>query len=249
LTRARIGQTLSSKGRIRALSPRVGRIDALPSSSRGANVHGRNQGEGQAPSGADENDGGHAPARRRLLGAALLTGASFALLRAARADDEKPGAEERPQPGDLFVFSEDENAGKTVTPGALPVGGPPALAWPMDPRAKVVRDGSRLNQVLLLRLDPASLDPDARAYAADGIVAFSAVCTHAGCPVTGWIKDGDKTVLKCFCHNSEYDPRQQAKVVFGPAPRHLALLPVKIADGALTAAGGFIGKVGPTQSG
>jgi rieske iron-sulfur protein len=179
----------------------------------------------------------------------LAAGACLALLQAARADDEKPGAAERPQPGDVFVFAEDDNAGKMVTPAALPMGGPPALVWPMDPSAKVVRDGSRLNQVLLLRLDPASLDDDARTYAAEGIVAFSAVCTHAGCPVTGWIKDGGKAVLKCFCHNSEYDPRQQAKVVFGPAPRHLAVLPVKIADGTLAVAGRFIGKIGPTQSG
>ena len=67
--------------------------------------------------------------------------------------------------------------------------------------------------------------------------------------MTGWVEDDGRHVLKCFCHNSEYDPREQAKVVFGPAPRHLAMLPVKLVDGALTVAQGFIGKVGPTQSG
>ncbi|MGO8917938.1 MAG: ubiquinol-cytochrome c reductase iron-sulfur subunit [Stellaceae bacterium] len=121
------------------------------------------------------------------------------------------------------------------------------MAWPFDPAKKIARDGSRLNQVLLLRLDPASLDEVTRPRAADGIVAYSAICAHAGCPVTGWVEDEGKRVLKCFCHNSEYDPRQEAQVVFGPAPRHLAALPVRIVDGALTVSGGFIGKVGATQ--
>jgi rieske iron-sulfur protein len=211
-------------------------------------VQGRSKGGG-APSSASQEYDDRTPARRMLLRAALAAGLGFSLPAAARADDEKPGADERPQPGDLFVFSEGEHAGKTVTPALLPMGGPPALVWPMDPHAQVVRDGSRLNQVLLLQLDAASLDEDTRSHAAGGIVAFSAICTHAGCPVTGWVQDEGKLVLKCFCHNSEYDPRQQAQVVFGPAPRSLAVLPVKLVDGALTVAQGFIGKVGPTQTG
>ena len=64
--------------------------------------------------------------------------------------------------------------------------------------------------------------------------------------VTGWVKEasGDKAVFKCACHNSEYDPRQSAKVLFGPAPRRLAALPLAISDGALTVAVPFVGKVG-----
>ena len=118
----------------------------------------------------------------------------------------------------------------------------------MDPTTKVVRDGSRLNQVLLLRLDPTSLDDDTRPRSADGILAYSAICSHAGCPVTGWVQSEETQVLKCFCHNSEYDPRRTAEVVFGPAPRHLAALPVKIVDGSLIVAGKFFGSVVPQQS-
>jgi Rieske Fe-S protein len=124
-------------------------------------------------------------------------------------------------------------------------------AWPKDPKTSVIRKGSRLNEVVLVKLDPNELDDDTRPRAVDGIVAYSAVCSHAGCPVTEWVKqdNGEKTVLKCPCHNSEYDPRQGAEVVFGPAPRHLAALPLALVDGSLTVAGSFIGKVGAQQAG
>ena len=186
-------------------------------------------------------------ARRQVLVTALAAG--VALAAPARADEEpKPGSEERPQKGDVLVFAEDEHVGEVIKPDDLPLGGPQVMAWPMDPQTKVVRDGSRLNQVLLVRLQEADLDEDTKARAAGGIVAYSAICAHAGCPVTAWVKDDGKDVLKCLCHNSEYDPRQGAEVVFGPAPRHLAALPLAMAGQTITVAQGFIGKVGAQQS-
>jgi rieske iron-sulfur protein len=68
--------------------------------------------------------------------------------------------------------------------------GPQVLAWPKEPKTNVVRNGSRLNQVLLLRLNPDSLDDQTLPRAANGIVAYSAICTHAQCPVTGWVDEG-----------------------------------------------------------
>jgi Rieske Fe-S protein len=186
---------------------------------------------------------------RRALCAALVGGAGLSLLPPAVAQDDKPGSEERPQRGDLFVFAEGDREGEMIAPGDIPEGGPQIPAWPMDPKTRVVRDGSRLNQVLLLRLDPGKLDDDTRPRSADGILAYSAICSHAGCPVTGWVEADGVQVLKCFCHNSEYDPRQGARVVFGPARRHLAALPVTIVDGALVAADRFIGSVVPQQQG
>lgn len=196
---------------------------------------------------AEEEELQH-PARREFLRAALAASMGLPLAGPSLAEEEKPGADEHPQPGDAFAFAEGDRAGQPVGLADIPLGGPPIQAWPLDPKSKVVRDGSRLNQVLLLRLDPASLDEDTRSHATeDGIVAYSAICAHAGCPVTGWVTDQGKQVLKCFCHNSEYDPRQNAEVVFGPAPRKLAALPVKVTGGTLTVAGKFIGKVVPQQ--
>jgi rieske iron-sulfur protein len=179
------------------------------------------------------------PGRRALLGGALATGISFSFDGRVLAADSPATA--RPREGDQFVFVSGEQAGKVVSMADL-ASGAPVLAWPIEPSSKVVRDGSRLNQVLLLRLDEASLDEATRERAAEGIVAYAATCTHAQCPVTGWI--AERQVLHCYCHNSEYNPKGGAAVVHGPAVRPLAALPVKIADGTLVAAGGFIGKVG-----
>lgn len=189
--------------------------------------------------------------RRALLLTALASGACFATASVAAADDDPPGSDTRPQKSDLLVISEGDHAGEIIKPGDLKVGGPPLRAWPKDPTTSVIRKGSRLNEVLVVRLDPSELDEATRAHAADGIVAYSAICAHAGCPVTAWVKmdGGDKDVFKCVCHNSEYDPRQGAEVVFGPAPRRLAALPLAISEGSLTVAGLFIGKVGAQQGG
>jgi Rieske Fe-S protein len=189
---------------------------------------------------------GSDPTRRKVILTALAAGACVASSRSAGADEDQPGSDERPQKGDLLVVTEGDHAGEVIEPQDLQLGGPPVHAWPKDPKTSVVRNGSRLNEILVLRLDPAELDDDTRAHAADGIVAYSAICAHAGCPVTAWVKQeqGDKDVLKCVCHNSEYDPRHSAEVVFGPAPRRLAALPLTIADGSLVVSAKFIGKVG-----
>jgi Rieske Fe-S protein len=216
-------------------------------------------GDGAATSvGSVSAESGTAPSscsdqtRRALILTALATSACVAVSKSvAAADEGQPGSDERPQKADVLVLSEGEHAGDIVKPQDLKLGGPPLRAWPKDPKTSVIRNGSRLNEVLVVKLDPAELDDDTRSHAADGIVAYSAICAHAGCPVTAWVKGaaGDKDVFKCVCHNSEYDPRQGAQVVFGPAPRRLAALPLALVDSSLTVAAPFVGKVGAQQAG
>jgi rieske iron-sulfur protein len=191
------------------------------------------------------------PTRRTLLLTALAAGACMASSGSVIAEEDQPGSDERPEKGDVLVFSEGEHAGEVIKPQDLKFGGPPVHAWPSDSKTSVVRKGSRLNELLVVRLDPAELDDETRAHVADGIVAYSAICSHAGCPITGWLKGaaGDNDVFKCFCHNSEFDPRHSAQVVFGPAPRRLAVLPLTTADGSLTVVATFVGKVGAQQAG
>ena len=140
------------------------------------------------------------------------------------------------------MFAGGERIRQGVTLGDLLVGKPPVMVYPIDATSRVVRDGSRLNQILLIRLAPDDLDEDTRARSADGVVAYSGVCTHAGCDVTLWQSETRR--FRCPCHESEFDPRDRGRVVGGPAPRRLPRLPVKVVDGAIVAAGSFMSRPG-----
>jgi rieske iron-sulfur protein len=158
------------------------------------------------------------------------------------AAQERDPRSRRPQAGDRFVAVAAGGNGRPIAVGDLAVGGPPIVAYPMDPAAGLVRDGSRLNQVLLVRLPPDSLNDDTRQHAADGVVAYSGVCTHAGCDVTLWT--GETNRFRCPCHESEFDPKEGGRVVGGPAPRRLPTLPVTLVEGVVVAGAGFIGRPG-----
>ena len=148
----------------------------------------------------------------------------------------------RPQPGDHVVFADGERRGNIISVADLPLGGPQVNAFAADPVSRLVRDGSRLNKILLVRSDPETLNEETRRRAVDGITAYSAICTHQGCEVTAW--DVEMKAMWCPCHDSKYDPREGGRVVGGPAPKRLAALPLKSVDGVLTVAAGFSGPVG-----
>src|SRR6267378_1107355 len=131
-------------------------------------------------------------------------------------------ASERPKEGDLLVSIESEST-NALEPKDIPLGGPPLLAWPMDTADKTVRKDSRLNKILLLRLDLSTLVGATKDRAAEGVVAYSAICPHAGCEVNVWA--AEQQTLECSCHYSHYNPREGASVIDGPAPRALAALP------------------------
>src|SRR4051812_25961077 len=114
--------------------------------------------------------------RRSVLKLVLSMG--IGLPRAAAAQEPR---RLRPQKNDRLVFAGGEKKGQLVELGALPAGGRPLTAYPLDPLTKTVRDDSRLNEVLLVRLDRGALNGDTRARAAEAIVGYSAVCTHTGC--------------------------------------------------------------------
>jgi rieske iron-sulfur protein len=171
----------------------------------------------------------------------FLTIVSFLGLNLAAFPALAQQASERPKEEDFLVSIESD------TPDALelkdiPIGGPPVLAWPMDPASKTVRKDSRLNKILLLRLDPAALVGSTKDRAADGVVAYSAICPHAGCEVNGWV--AEQQILECSCHYSHYNPREGAAVMDGPASRALPALPLKLVDGKLAVAKPFTSRVG-----
>jgi Rieske Fe-S protein len=178
--------------------------------------------------------------RRTILGLALVP--LFALPARAAEDGE---AAKPPAPDDRFAFFAGPKKGQVIRAEDLALGGPQEQAYPMAPDG-TVRSESRLNLVILARFDPAALADETKARAADGIVAYSAVCTHQGCPVNKWSKE--RNAFVCSCHASVFDPRNGAEVLFGPAPRPLASLGLKLKDGVITVASTFSGHVGVSQN-
>ncbi|HZT65918.1 MAG TPA: Rieske 2Fe-2S domain-containing protein [Acidimicrobiales bacterium] len=100
-----------------------------------------------------------------------------------------------------------------------------------------------MDQTLLIRAAAAPL-PFNPSATPGGYVAYSKVCTHAGCPVGQYQAQFGK--LLCPCHGSTFDVLHGADVVFGPAPRPLALLPLMVDDnGYLRAQRGYDEPLGP----
>lgn len=129
--------------------------------------------------------------------------------------------------GDTFVYATGDRSGQPVLATALQPG-QAAQAFPK---------GKEDNQENLVEFVKLSNDPN-------GLVAYSAICTHLGCTVLGNL-DQNGHIL-CPCHGSLYDPANGAAVLRGPASRPLPSLPISIAaDGSIAATGGFSGPVGP----
>lgn len=101
--------------------------------------------------------------------------------------------------------------------------------------------------VLLMRLPQDQLKEreDRKSWSYNGIVAYSKVCTHVGCPVA--LYEQQTHHLLCPCHQSQFDVTEHCRVIFGPAGRPLPQLPIKVDDeGYLVAQSDFHEPVGPT---
>lgn len=101
--------------------------------------------------------------------------------------------------------------------------------------------------VLLMRLKPEDLhvSPGREDWNYQGIIAYSKICTHVGCPVA--LAEQHTHHLLCPCHQSQFDISHEAKVIFGPAKRPLPQLPITVnAEGYLVARSGFLEPVGPS---
>ena len=107
----------------------------------------------------------------------------------------------------------------------------------IDERAKAA--------VLLLRLEPKDLAEESKDGAYNGIIAYSKICTHVGCPVA--LYEQQTHHLLCPCHQSTFDVTKNCKVIFGPAKRPLPQLAITVdAEGYLVAKSGFKEAVGPS---
>ena len=179
------------------------------------------------------------PGQRRKL-ATVLALALTPLMPAAWAQD---GARtgKKPRPGDRLAFALGDRKGQEITPADIKAEEDAILAHPMDPGGQVLE--SRANLIALTRLPEDVLSAEVKPHAPEGIVAYSAVCTHYGCPVTK--ADPAQHTLICNCHGSAFDAAKRGVVVNGPAIRRLPMLPLKLDGTALAIGGGFDGPIGP----
>jgi ubiquinol-cytochrome c reductase iron-sulfur subunit len=107
--------------------------------------------------------------------------------------------------------------------------------------------GSADGQAVLVRLAPGLLVAKAgrEDWTPRDIVAYSKICTHAGCPVG--LYEAESHTLLCPCHQSTFDVLEHAKPQIGPAAAPLPQLPLRIdAEGFLVARGDFSEPVGPS---
>lgn len=100
------------------------------------------------------------------------------------------------------------------------------------------------SQTLLIRLPPTVAPPGPQGATVEGVVAFSKICTHAGCPVGLYLAESQE--LFCPCHQSTFSVPEGAKPTFGPATRSLPQLPIGVdRDGFLVALDDYPEPVGP----
>jgi ubiquinol-cytochrome c reductase iron-sulfur subunit len=102
--------------------------------------------------------------------------------------------------------------------------------------------------VLLIRLRPGQTvqsRPGQEDFGWQDYIAFSKICTHAGCPASLYEQQTGR--LLCPCHQSQFDVLQDARPVFGPAARPLPKLAITVDDeGYFVAKHDFTEPIGPS---
>jgi ubiquinol-cytochrome c reductase iron-sulfur subunit len=101
--------------------------------------------------------------------------------------------------------------------------------------------------VIVVRMDPntITIPPSREDWQIGGILCYSKICTHVGCPISLWEQQTHH--LLCPCHQSTFDLGNSGVVVFGPAARALPQLPITTdAEGYIIARSGFDVPTGPS---
>ena len=180
--------------------------------------------------------------RRLLLGSAAAAVAAFgaALLFPIRSLGPRPGKDLKHTPyagGGKRVVTADGAPVKVVD---LPEDGV-ITVWPEGNT-----DAADAPTLLIRTRRDQQLRPrrGRETWTVDGIVAYSKLCTHVGCPVG--LYQATEALLLCPCHQSTFDVLDGARPIFGPATRSLPQLPLSVNDdGELIATGDFDSPVGP----
>ena len=198
--------------------------------------------------------GGEGITRRRvLIGGATVAGCGLVAAAALPVTALGPALGDAPNrtPWRRGTRLVDPRTGEPITADELAVGSFQAALAEGASR----RDLGAPVVVVRVRPDELQLPPERRAWAPEGLLAFSQICTHAACAVTLFRYPVNEPTSKgpalvCPCHYSTFDVTRAAKPIFGPAVRALPQLPLAVArDRSLVAAGPLSGSVGPSYWG
>lgn len=173
-----------------------------------------------------------APAQKRNRRDVLTGGAGLilggALLTPKEAEAETAPEKLFPQAGDRIQGIKKDLKKLDLKPEMLEVGARPVEAFPFDPKAGVLRRKNRLNRMLVVRLDPKEMDEETLSRSVDGVLVFSALCTHRSCTIKSWKEE--ERILRCHCHLSEFAALSGGSVLSGPARRQLPMVPLGLDD-------------------
>jgi len=191
----------------------------------------------------DLHEGAQQIGRRRLLLASMTSAVvalGAALLFPIRSLGPRPGKDLKHTPyqgGGMRVVTAD---GKPVKAAEL-LPDSVVTVWPEG------HTDAADAPTLLIRTRPDQdfkAQPGREDWTVEGIVAYSKICTHVGCPVG--LYQADSALLLCPCHQSTFEVLDGARPIFGPAARPLPQLPLAVNDdGELIATGDFDSPVGP----
>ena len=190
----------------------------------------------------EDLDVGGALTRRKMMSRTLglaVGGLGLAALFPIRSLGPSPGRDlhETPWRDGVRLITDD---GRPIRPDEVPREGLVTVFPEGDP-------GSADGQAVLIRVTPGLLVPKAgrEDWTPQDIVAYSKICTHAGCPVG--LYEAKSHTLLCPCHQSTFDVLHEAKPQIGPAAAPLPQLPLRVnAEGFLVARGDFSDPVGPS---
>ncbi len=133
------------------------------------------------------------------------------------------------------------------------VNGEPAVFYEENAEGEPVYHGVELQvekakaAVIVVRMQPDDITPakGRENWGVEGVLCYSKICTHVGCPISLWEQQTHH--LLCPCHQSTFDLADNGRVIFGPAARALPQLPLALDDeGYLVATSDFTEPVGPS---
>jgi ubiquinol-cytochrome c reductase iron-sulfur subunit len=216
--------------------------DLLPGNEQTAPRHGERSSDADREGAEEALERGEEPFVRRSFLLRMLGLATGALGLAAIFPINSLG----PHPGDTLAHTSWKKGSRLVTTDGRPVQvGDLAVDGVLTVFPEGATDDAD-SQVILINVgdSPQKVRNGRAGWSVQGYVAFSKVCTHAGCPV-GLYRSTSHQLL-CPCHQSTFDVLDECRPVFGPATRSLPQLPLAVRDdGFLVAQHDYDEPVGP----